>query len=98
MASLFGTLSADGDTDVFLVKGEFSAYADGNDGGGTLTWKYLGGDGNYHDLPGAAPTAASLLKFNFPCDCWTKVKGTLSGATGPTLYHEVFANDIKSAS
>lgn len=81
------TLSADGDTVESVVSGLVHVHGSGSFGGGTMTWKYLGKDGSYHDIAEAAYTQAfdKLLEFPDP----VSLKGTLSGSTGPSLYYEI---------
>lgn len=82
-----GTLSADGDTEVCTVSGFVRVHGSGTFGGGTLTFKFLGNDGSYHDIANAAFTAAFDKIIELPRE--TKIKATLAGATTPTLYYEI---------
>ena len=81
------TLSADGDTAECLVKGTVRIHGSGPFGGGTLTFRFLGTDGAYHDIADAAFTAAFDKILELPKQ--TTIKGTLSGSTSPTLYYEI---------
>ena len=59
----------------------------GDDGTGTLTVYYRGGDGTWVAVKDAAFTTADqkVIQFHRPAD----IKATLSGATNPTLVVEV---------
>ena len=81
------TLSADGDTAEVNVKGPVHVHASGTFGGGTITFKFEGADGTYHDIANGAFTAAADKTFTFNRE--TKIKGTLAGATGPSLFYEI---------
>ena len=89
------TLSADGDTATYQVKGETRVHCSGTFGSGTITWKYLGSDGSYHALANGAFSSASDKSFNFPDGVITTIKGTLGSSTGPSLFYDVSNHAIR---
>jgi len=84
------TLTSDGDTSIYSVRGAVRVHCSGDFGSGTITWKYLGSDGSYHNIAEGAFTAAADKSFNFPDKVTTTVKGTLGSSSNPSLYYEVF--------
>jgi hypothetical protein len=86
MTAQFGTLSADGDTNEHTVHGGDGAWGhySGSFGGGTLTVYFKGLDQNWHAISGSDKTSADDFQIEVPHG--TIIKGTLTGATSPTVY------------
>lgn len=81
-----GTLSANGDTNEHTGE-KIHVHLSGTFGSGTLTLYFKDENGNWKAIANGALTAAAdkILNFPFP----TIVKGTLSGATAPSLYYNI---------
>lgn len=85
------TLSADGDTNVVTIPnhtnpalaGQVHIHLSGTFGGGTFTLKFEDEGGTYRAITDAAYTSATDQMFTFKPG--TRIKGTLSGATSPSL-------------
>lgn len=88
------TLSANGDTDVYDVMGSVHIHCSGTFGSGTIAWYFKGSDQQWHPLAEGSSTSAIDKRFDFPEDIATRIKGTLSGATAPSLYYEARAHKI----
>ena len=86
------TLTADGNTQTYRVKGPVRVWSDGTDGGGTLTWYTRDEGGTFVALVGGANTAAADQRFNFPEGAETILRGTLASSTTPTLKYGVEGN------
>ncbi len=89
------TLTTNTNTIVAKVKGKTHVHCSGTFGGGTITWRYLGDDSAYHDLAEGALAVAGDKKFDLPDDIWTQIRGTLAGATAPSLYYDVRARQTR---
>lgn len=87
------TLSANGDTKTFRINGPVYVHMSGTFGSGTITWKINDGDGNYKDMANGAFTAAADKRFNFAGP--VVMKGTLAGATGPSLFYGVSGDNVQ---
>lgn len=87
------TLTANADTEVYLVEGPTFVHCSGTFGSGTITWQIEGDDGAYHDITNGAFTTASDKTLNFPLGRRQRIKGVLSGSTTPSLYYQVTSYD-----
>lgn len=82
----FGTLSANGATDVVILRRPHIR-ASGGFGGGTITFQYLSGDGTWVAIKGAAWSTADQMVVDFERPA--AIRGSLTGATNPTLVWEI---------
>lgn len=93
----FGTLAANGSTAWVSVHREATFIATGTWGGGDITWKMKGPDGNEISIYGGATGtteqnfgANHMITVNFSGD--VKVRGTLANATGPDIDWQIIGN------
>lgn len=95
----YGTLSANGSTDWISVAGFVTCVATGTWGGGTITWKLRGVDGNEisiyagsNNTTEQAYTANHMVNFYVGTD--VQIRGTLTGATAPDLDWQIMSSSI----
>lgn len=94
--TLFGTLSADGNTSTILFtsrKDELSGFyvhLSGTFGGGTVSIQFMGADGQWHTFAGSGLTEASDKYFLCPNE--KQIRLNLAGATGASIYYELNAS------
>ena len=78
-----GTLSADGDTAVVQAIVRPHVHVSGTFGSGTITFYFKDSNGGWRAISGAAFTTANDVTLDFERP--VAIKGTLSGATAPSL-------------
>jgi hypothetical protein len=83
----YGTLTANGDTDIVEVPSYPYIRASGTFGSGTITFSYQAGDGSWIALPSGALNAAGQIVPLFARP--VRIRGTLAGSTNPTLAWEI---------
>lgn len=96
----YGTLAADGDTDIVWVDGPAVFHAAGTWGGGTFTIKFLGANGQYKTFVTDAPIvsdATGQILVDMPEMTGAFYKATLAGATTPSLAWEFRGRECKGA-
>ena len=93
MASTGGTLTTNTDSTTHKFKLAPGALAQGvhfhcsgTFGSGTMTVKFYGTDGTWHDIANGAFTAAADKTFSVPNN--TSLKVTLSGSSGASIYYQ----------
>lgn len=91
----YGTLTTNTDTVEIKVTGPAHVHCSGTFGAGTITWKFVGRDGNYKDIANGAFTSAEDKTFNWADGTTRTIKGTLAGSTGASLYYEVNGADVR---
>jgi len=81
------TLTADGDTEVFMTAGVAHIHVSGGFGGGSLQLKYKDDGGTWRDISDAGFLVAvdKIVELK----PGTLIKGTLSGSTAPTLVVDI---------
>lgn len=85
----FQTLSADGDSNTYTVRGVNGVYifAKGNFGGGILKAQLEGYDSTFRDIPGLDWSGEFGEQFMIPHNA--VIRFNLSGSTSPSIYLEV---------
>lgn len=80
-----GTLAANGDTATVVVNGPVHLHLSGTFGGGTVTMNFMDAGGNWRAISEGGFTAACDKEIAFPTGTGRSIKGTLAGATTPSL-------------
>lgn len=96
----YGTISADGSTDLQWVDGPFVFKANGTWGGGTFTVYFKSKTGSYKSWVTATALtsdATGQVLYDVPRGTLLTVKATLAGATTPSLAWEFIGPNINPA-
>lgn len=87
-----GNLAADGSTAWVDVKGKTLVHFSGTFGGGTVQIEFKDEDGDTQSYAGEAYTSSTTKVLDIPERVSLKMRGTLSGATSPSIDWTIRSN------